>query len=83
VHLAYLKAPICGDTLYGGKPLYLSALKRRFNLKKETEELPIMQRVSLHAFSIQFLGLNGKKMAIEAPYPKDFQVLLQQLEKNR
>jgi len=69
--------------LYGGKPLYLSALKRRFNLKKETEELPIMQRVSLHAFSIQFLGLNGKKIAIEAPYPKDFQVLLQQLEKNR
>ena len=83
VHLAYLKAPICGDTLYGGKPLYLSALKRRFNLKKDTDELPIMQRVSLHAFSIQFLGLNGKKITVQAPYPKDFQVLVQQLEKNR
>lgn len=83
VHLAYLKAPICGDTLYGGKPLFLSALKRRFNLKKDTEELPIMQRVSLHAFSIQFLGLDGKKITVEAPYPKDFQVVIQQLEKNR
>ncbi|MDA0314229.1 MAG: RNA pseudouridine synthase [Bacteroidetes bacterium] len=83
VHLAYLKAPICGDTLYGGKPLYLSALKRRFNLKKETKELPIMQRVSLHAFSIHFLGVDGKKIAVEAPYPKDFQVLLEQLDKNR
>lgn len=83
VHLAYLKAPICGDSLYGGKPLFLSALKRRFNLKKDTDELPIMQRVSLHAFSIQFLGLDGKKIAIHAPYPKDFQVLVQQLEKNR
>jgi 23S rRNA pseudouridine955/2504/2580 synthase len=83
VHLAYLKAPICGDSLYGGKPLYLSALKRRFNLKKDTEELPIMQRVSLHAYSIQFLGVDGKKIAIQAPYPKDFQVLVQQLEKNR
>lgn len=83
VHLAYLKAPICGDSLYGGKPLYLSALKRRFNLKKDTEELPIMQRVSLHAFNIQFLGVDGKKIAIQAPYPKDFQVLVQQLEKNR
>lgn len=82
VHLAYLKSPICGDTLYGGKPLYLSSLKRRFNLKKNTEEFPIMQRVSLHAFSIGFEGLDGQKINIEAPYPKDFQVLIHQLEKN-
>ncbi|GMQ26928.1 RluA family pseudouridine synthase [Algoriphagus sp. oki45] len=82
VHLAYLKAPICGDTLYGGKPLYLSSLKRRFNLKKDTEELPIMQRVSLHAYSIEFLGMGGKPIKVSAPYPKDFQVLVHQLEKN-
>lgn len=82
VHLAYLKAPICGDTLYGGNPLYLSALKRRFNLKKNTEELPIMQRVSLHAFSIRFAGLDDIDISVNAPYPKDFQVLVQQLEKN-
>jgi 23S rRNA pseudouridine955/2504/2580 synthase len=83
VHLAYLKAPICGDPLYGGKVLYLSALKRRFNLKKDTEELPIMQRVSLHAYAIKFLGLDGKGFSVQAPYPKDFQVLVQQMEKNR
>ncbi len=81
VHLAYLQSPICGDELYGGKHLYLSSLKRRFNLKKETEELPIMQRVSLHAFSIGFEGLDGKKITVNAPYPKDFQVLVHQLEK--
>ncbi|NVJ86370.1 MAG: RNA pseudouridine synthase [Algoriphagus sp.] len=81
IHLAYLKSPICGDELYGGRPLYLSSLKRRFNLKKDTEELPIMQRVSLHAYSIEFEGLDGKKIFIEAPYPKDFQVLIHQLEK--
>lgn len=81
VHLAYLKAPICGDTLYGGNPLYLSSLKRRFNLKKDTEELPIMQRVSLHAYSIGFEGLDGTLLKIIAPYPKDFQVLVNQLEK--
>jgi 23S rRNA pseudouridine955/2504/2580 synthase len=83
VHLSYLKAPICGDPLYGGKVLYLSALKRRFNLKKDTEELPIMQRVSLHAYAIKFLGLDGKGFSVQAPYPKDFQVLVQQMEKNR
>jgi len=82
VHLAYLKAPICGDTLYGGEPLFLSSLKKRFNLKKETQELPIMQRVSLHAFSIAFEGLNGERLFTEAPYPKDFRVLVQQLEKS-
>lgn len=83
VHLAYLHAPICGDALYGGKPLYLSSLKRRFNLKKQTEELPIMQRVSLHAFSICFEGLDGGPIQVEAPYPKDIRVLVDQLEKNR
>jgi 23S rRNA pseudouridine955/2504/2580 synthase len=83
VHLAYLKAPICGDIFYGGKALYLSALKRRFNLKKDTEELPIMQRVSLHAHAIKFLGLDGNPFTVQAPYPKDFQVLVQQMEKNR
>ncbi|NVK49865.1 MAG: RNA pseudouridine synthase [Cyclobacteriaceae bacterium] len=82
IHLAYLKSPICGDELYGGNPLYLSSLKHRFNLKKDTEELPIMQRVSLHAFSIGFEGLDGKEIFVEAPYPKDFQVLIHQLEKN-
>lgn len=82
VHLAHLKAPICGDDTYGGKPLYLSALKRRFNLKKGTDELPIMQRVSLHAYAIGFKGLKEEAIAIEAPYPKDFDVLVKQLGKN-
>ncbi|MHA7130288.1 RluA family pseudouridine synthase [Algoriphagus namhaensis] len=82
VHLAYLKSPICGDTLYGGRPLFLSTLKRKFNLKKDTEELPIMQRVSLHAFAISFLGTDQETIRVEAPYPKDFRVLLDQLEKS-
>ena len=83
IHLSYLKSPICGDELYGGKPLYLSALKRRFNLKMGTDELPVMQRVSLHAYSIAFLGNEGEKIEVTAPYPKDFEVLIKQLEKNR
>ena len=83
VHLAFLKAPIVGDDLYGGKPLYLSNLKRRFNLKKDTEEQPIMQRVSLHAYSIGFNGLDGKTIKVTAPYHKDYAVLVKQLEKNR
>ena len=82
VHLAYLKSPIVGDEIYGGKPLFLSSLKRKFNLKKDTEESPIMQRVALHAYSIGFKGMEEEKIHVVAPYPKDFAVLIKQLEKN-
>ncbi|MBD8491156.1 RluA family pseudouridine synthase [Echinicola sp. CAU 1574] len=82
IHLSFLNSPICGDEMYGGKNLYLSDLKRRFNLKKGTEELPIMQRVSLHAYSIAFEGLDGNMINVSAPYPKDYAVLIKQLEKN-
>jgi 23S rRNA pseudouridine955/2504/2580 synthase len=81
VHLSYLNAPIVGDELYGGKPLYLSQLKRKFNLKKGSEELPIMQRVALHAQFLGFIGLSDEEVAVEAPYPKDFAVLIKQLDK--
>ena len=82
VHLAYLKSPIVGDEIYGGKPLFLSSLKRRFNLKKDTEESPIMQRVALHAYSIGFKGMDEEMIHVVAPYSKDFAVLIKQLEKN-
>ena len=79
IHLSTLKAPILGDETYGGKPFFLSSLKRGFNLKKMTEELPLMKRMALHAFSLEFSGLNDKKVTVEAPYPKDFQALIKQL----
>lgn len=82
IHLALLKAPITGDETYGGKPFYISSVKRGFNLKKETEEAPLMKRMALHAFSLKFNTLEGKDVQIEAPYPKDFKALLKQLESN-
>jgi 23S rRNA pseudouridine955/2504/2580 synthase len=50
-------------------------------LKKESEELPIMRRVALHAFSLSFKLMDGSPMTVEAPYPKDFGVLIKTLEK--
>lgn len=81
VHLQCLKAPIVCDPTYGGDYIYLSQLKRRFNLKKETEELPLMKRVALHAHGVRFKLLNEEEITIEAPYPKDFEVLIKQLDK--
>jgi 23S rRNA pseudouridine955/2504/2580 synthase len=82
LHLSYLGAPITGDELYGGKPFFLSQVKRNFNLKKETEEQPLVKRMALHAFSLEFKDLSIKTQIVEAPYPKDFQVLTRQLEVN-
>lgn len=82
IHLQCLKAPIVCDPTYGGANIYLSELKRNFNLKKDTEELPIMQRVALHAYSLSFQLMNGEAIKVEAPYPKDFGVLVKLLEKN-
>jgi 23S rRNA pseudouridine955/2504/2580 synthase len=81
VHLQCLKAPIVCDPTYGGDYIYLSQLKRKFNLKKETEEIPLIKRVALHAFGIKFKLLNGEELRVEAPYPKDFDALVRQLDK--
>ncbi|WP_053405885.1 RluA family pseudouridine synthase [Persicobacter sp. CCB-QB2] len=83
IHLSTLKAPISCDETYGGSPLLLSQLKRKFNLKKGTEEQPLLKRFALHAFAIEFKDPKGKQMKISAPYPKDFAVAVKQLEKNR
>jgi 23S rRNA pseudouridine955/2504/2580 synthase len=82
IHLTCLKAPIVSDELYGGSMLYLSSLKKKFNLKQDTEEQPIMKRVALHAHSLSFSLINGEPITIIAPYPKDLEVLIKQLEKN-
>ena len=81
IHLATQRASIVGDTMYRGKPVYLSQLKRRgFSLSKGEEEQPIMKRFALHAYALEF-SIDGKDYQFQAPYPKDFAVLLKQMEK--
>lgn len=82
VHLEYLKAPVTGDVTYGGKPFYLSSIKRNYKIGKFAEEHPLIQRLALHAYRIKFKLLRGDYKEVIAPYPKDFRVLLTQLEKN-
>ena len=82
IHLASQKASITGDDQYGGKPFLLSELKRKFNLKKGTEEESFMKRMALHAYSLEFDDMAGNRRTVQAPYPKDFQALIRQLEQN-
>lgn len=83
IHLASLGAAITGDELYGGRPFLVSSVKRHFRVKKGTEEQPLMKRMALHAFSLEFKGLDGVVVRQEAPYPKDFSALLRQLGAHR
>lgn len=82
VHLQCLNAPIVCDPTYGGEYIYLSQIKRKFNLKQETEELPLMKRVALHAHSIHFRDLDESMLNITAPYPNDFEVMVNKLLKS-
>jgi 23S rRNA pseudouridine955/2504/2580 synthase len=81
--LASLKAPITGDEQYGGKPFFLSSIKHDYNLKKLTDEQPLMKRMALHAKVLEFTDMLGVQVQVEAPYPKDMSALLRQLERER
>ncbi len=82
VHAQFIGHSIVCDELYGdGNPVFLSSLKRKYNLSKHEEtEKPILSRLALHSASLKFT-LNNKEYFFEAPLPKDLKALLQQLRK--
>lgn len=81
IHLATQRASIAGDEQYGGKPVFLSQLKRKYKLGKEQEEQAVMKRFALHAKEVTFKLPDDISITINAPYPKDFATLLKLLEK--
>jgi len=80
VHLSYIKHPIVGDDMYGGKLVYPWQLK-------DTEpavQQPIINRCALHASTLEFKHpTTEKEVKFEAPLPKDMQNLLDMLRKCR
>lgn len=83
IHLSKKGAPIINDPMYDGEPLFLSQIKRKFNLGKDEEEQPLIKRFALHAFSLEFELMDSKRIKVEAPYPKDLKVLHKQLQANK
>jgi len=83
VHMQHLGNPIvCDDTYGNAEPVYLSKIKRKYNLsKKEESETPILSRLALHSSVLKFM-IDGTAFSFEAPVPKDLRALLQQLNKN-
>jgi 23S rRNA pseudouridine1911/1915/1917 synthase len=80
VHLSYIKHPIVADEMYGGKLVYLWQLK---DAEPAVEE-PIIDRVALHAHSLEFKHpATEKQVRFEAPLPEDMQTILKLLRKYR
>ncbi len=74
--------PITCDELYGdGKPFMLSAIKKKYNVAKDAEERPLMDRLALHASKLVFINAAGKEIIAEAPLPKDIAACVKQLNK--
>jgi RluA family pseudouridine synthase len=80
VHLRHTGLPIVGDTLYGGKPLLLSRLKRDYRLKPGRTERPLIDRAALHAEELTLVHpVTGESVTFAAPCPKDLRVALKYL----
>ena len=84
VHMKYIGHPLLVDELYASNTeFYLSEVKRKkFNLKKDTVERPILTRVPLHAQRLKFIHpITAEQLEISCPLPKDIQAVLNQFRK--
>lgn len=84
VHFQAIGHPLAIDPLYGRRSeLFLSEIKgKNFRLGKFEEERPLMSRTTLHAYKLTLEHPStGEIRHFEAPLPKDFQAILQQLRK--
>jgi len=80
VHLSYIKHPIVGDDIYGGKLVYPWQLADSEPAVQE----PVINRSALHAWKLEFKHPTTDEMVkFEAPLPEDMQNLLNMLRKYR
>ncbi len=83
VHLKHWGLPICGDRVYGGRPLLLSELKDEYRLKPGKVERPLIATTALHAEELTVPHpVTGAEVKITAPWPKDFAVAVKNLRRH-
>jgi len=80
VHLSYIKHPIVGDDMYGGKLVYPWQLQDAEPAPQE----PVINRPALHASTLEFKHpTTSEVVKFEAPLPEDMQNLLDLLREYR
>ena len=66
VHLPHIGLPLAIDPYYGSRrPLFLSDFKADYRLAQDQREKPLIERLTLHSYQIQFLNR-------EKDYPEIF-----------
>jgi 23S rRNA pseudouridine1911/1915/1917 synthase len=85
VHLKHIGLPLAIDPLYNPLPpalpgLMLSKIKPHYRPSRHAER-PLIARLTLHAHRLTFENLDGSRITLEAPLPKDFRATITQLAK--
>lgn len=80
--------PLAVDPLYNrpaaagaSGALMLSDFKRDYRTKPNAPEVPLIDRLTLHAHRLTFAGLDGQAVTIEATLPKDLRTSVKMLTK--
>lgn len=83
VHMEAIGHPLSVDPVYGRRnALYLSELKKDYKHKSDTKELPLISRLTLHAYKLTLnLPSDGKRLTVEAPIPKDLKIVLKTMRR--
>lgn len=82
VHLQAIGCPLIGDADYGGGPLLLSQIKKKYKAKEDESERPLLDRPALHAEQLTFAQpATCAAITIVAPWPKDLTLAVKYLRK--
>lgn len=78
VHMSYIGHPVCGDTLYGGRPV------SERSIAEGGSSEPFLTYQALHAWKIRFRHpIHGNEVEIEAPFHAEFRKLVELLRAHR
>ena len=82
--LKHLGTPCAFDLYYGGRePILLSSFKRGYRVGRGAEEQPLIDRLTLHAATLEFPHPAGTgTVRAEAPLPRDLETTLRQLRRH-
>lgn len=84
VHLKSVRLPVVGDPSYGGKPLWLSRLKKDYRLKPGRTERPLISQPALYSTQLHLPHpVTQQPLLVTAPQPKDLRVALRYLREFR